>query len=182
MALESLLRSDDATLHWRQPSAWQYRFVLAAEGGREFASVDWHRSWRSEGRALSAGGAWTFDHEGFWKPRVLVRADDRPEPVAEVEITNVWLQNRAELRRGDDLLAVWEVTSFLRGIVQWLDADGQPLVTFRSGTDEGGAASWVRTQCRVDLSDAGFARPDRDLLLCLGWYLTVGLACAGPAG
>lgn len=178
MAFDTLLRSDDATLHWRQPSLWQFRFVLAAEGGREFASVDWRITWRSEGRALSGDGAWTFDHEGFWKPRVLVRADGQPDPVATVDVLDVWLQNCAELRRGAELVATWQLASYLRGIVHWFDADGQPLITFRSGTDEGGAVNWVRSQCRVDLTDAGFAHPDRDLLLCLGWYLTVAMTYA----
>jgi hypothetical protein len=179
MPLHTLTREDDATLHWRQPSSWQFRFLLVADGDREFATVDWRSSWRSEGRAVMGERAWTFDHEGFWKPRVLVRDDAHAQPVAALEITNAVLQNRAELRRGETLLAEWRLETFTFGRVVWRDAKGEPLITFRSGTDEGGPSSWLRTQCRVDFTDAGFAHPERDLLVCLGWYLTVSVSQLG---
>lgn len=65
------------------------------------------------------------------------------------------------------------MTSFLAGTVTWEDAGGSLLITFRRGTDEGGVTSWLRTQCRVDFTPAGFAHPHRDQLLTIGWYFTV---------
>jgi hypothetical protein len=172
MTLLPLTRADDATLHWRQPSAWHHRFLLAAANGREFATLDIESSWTTHARALTAEGAWVLRSVGTWHPRVVVSLDGQDDPIATFEITNVWLGNRAELRSGERVIAVWEMTSLLRGNVRWTDASGAPLIEFRAGTDEGGVFSW-RTECRVDFTDAGFAHADRDLLVCLGWYFTV---------
>lgn len=115
---------------------------------------------------------WRFDQVGVWKPQM--RAFVGEELVATLEVANVWLGNRASLvAPSGQVIARWVMTSFLAGTVEWQDADGALLITFRCGTDKGGVGSWLRTQCRVDFTPAGFAHPDRDLLLTIGWYFTV---------
>jgi hypothetical protein len=121
---------------------------------------------------------WRFDQVGVWKPQM--RAFVGEELVATLEVANVWLGNRASLvAPSGQVIARWVMTSFLAGTVEWQDADGALLITFRRRTDEGGVDSWLRTQCRVDFTPAGFAHPDRDLLLTIGWYFTV--LAADPA-
>jgi len=118
------------------------------------------------------GRRWDFRSEGLWRPPMLVIQGSTE--VASLRVEHPWTSTRAILRiSGGRPIASWVMTSLLRGDVSWQAEDGAPLVVFRRGTDEGGIAGWWRTQCRVDLSPAGFAHPDRDLLLCLGWRFTV---------
>ena len=172
IALNTLTQADDSTLHWRQPEAMKWRFVLAAEGGRSFGMLDFTSWTGNKVAAETAHTQWRFDQVGVWKPQM--RAFVGEELVATFEVANVWLGNRASLvAPSGQVIARWVMTSFLAGTVEWQDADGALLITFRCGTDKGGVGSWLRTQCRVDFTPAGFAHPDRDLLLTIGWYFTV---------
>jgi hypothetical protein len=171
MTWDQLTPADDATLHWRQPGILSTEFVLVAAGDRRFARIVADPLHARRARAESATGAWRFEQVGFWTPSIVVRDGTADVEVARLDVRSAWTMNAADLSGADGAIATWEMTSFLQGIVVWHDGHGAPLVTFRRGTDEGGMASWFRTQCRVDLSAAGFAHPQRDLLLCLGWYL-----------
>lgn len=172
MTYATLLPHDDASLHWRQPEALKWRFVLAAAGDRVLGLLEFCSRTASDFTAETAGGRWRFERVGAWTPKIRALVSD--DVVATLEVSNAWLNNRAALNAPDGrVIAQWVMTSYLKGLVEWQDADGAPLITFRKGTDEGGAASWWRTQCRVDFTPAGFAHPDRDLLLTIGWYFTV---------
>ena len=168
----TLTPADDASLHWRQPTVFGGLHVMASERG-EFASLDWSAGLRYSARAACASGEWEFVVKGAWKPRIEARLIDSDTTLATLEITNAWLGNRAELMMGESITAVWESTSFLSGSAHWVTVDKEPLIIFRSGTDEGGAVNWLKTQCRVDLRQAGYEHPHRDFLLCIGWFLTV---------
>ncbi|HYW30145.1 MAG TPA: hypothetical protein VE869_01480 [Gemmatimonas sp.] len=172
MTFLTLIPADDPTLHWRQPSILGSRHVMASDRG-ELAAMDFTNGLSSSASASCASGVWQFLVKGSWQPRVIVTRSGQDAPFATLEITNAWLGNRAELTTDDAIAAVWESTGFLSGSARWVTTDDQPLVTFRSGTDEGGAVNWLKTQCRVDLSPNGYEHPHRDLLLCIGWVLTV---------
>lgn len=179
MPFDTLTPADDATLHWRQPGALGTALVLVAAGDRTFARLATDAARVGHARAESASGAWTFEQQGFWTPSIVVRRADDGAEVARLDVRSAWTMKHADLAGAEGAIARWEMTSFLKGIVTWQGADGTPLVTFRRGTDEGGVASWFRTQCRVDLTPEGFAHPHRDLLLCLGWFL--GASAMEPA-
>jgi len=173
MSCESLSPTDDATLHWRQPSIVSSRWLMAAADDRTLGQLEFTSPWSgSKAAAETANGRWQYEHVGLWKPKVIARVNDIN--VASLEIANSWLYNRAALVAPDGrVIARWETSSFVTGKVEWQDDAGAPLIEYRRGTDEGGAASWWRTQCRVDFTAAGFAHADRDLLLTIGWYFTV---------
>jgi hypothetical protein len=172
MTFDLLTPDDDATLHWRQPDATAWHFLLQAAGGRTLGRLSMDAWSGSKGSAATAGGAWHFRSEGFWRPRMVVQAGDAD--VATLQMDNPWIGTRAALVAGDGHpIATWVMASVLGGDVSWQDAEGAPLITFRRGTDEGGRSGWWRTQCRVDFTPAGFADPERDLLLCLGWHFSV---------
>lgn len=178
MTWAQLTPADDASLHWRQPNPLAYEHVLVAEGGRRFARITVDAQGR-RARAESANGAWQFEQLGFWTPSIAALDGVTEREVARLDVRSAWTMNKADLSSAEGPIATWEMTSFLRGTVVWQDVHGAPLVTFRRGADEGGMASWFRTQCRVDFTEAGFAHPHRDLLLCLGWYL--GMSASSPA-
>lgn len=172
MHFDMLTQADDSTLHWRQPDVFKRRFLLAAAGDRTLGHVDFSPPEGKRIVAQTAQGQWQFEQVGSWKPQTRAFVGDAL--VATFEIANVWLMNRAALMSpSGEVIAQWVMTSFLTGTVEWQDNAGALLMTFRRGTDEGGVASWLRTQCRVDFTPAGFAHPQRDLLLTIGWYFTV---------
>ncbi|MCU0636135.1 MAG: hypothetical protein MUE41_14805, partial [Gemmatimonadaceae bacterium] len=172
MTFIPLTRDHDATLHWRQPDSMRYRWVLAAAPDQHIGALDYTNWSGGAARGETATGTWAFEHAGVWRPRIIARVGEAE--IARLEVTNAWLQNRASLVAPDGRqIAEWEMTSFLRGEVQWLAEDGARLITFRGGTDDAGISSWWRTECRVDFTPGGFAHPQRDLLLCIGWYLAV---------
>jgi hypothetical protein len=172
MTYPPILPSDDASLHWRQPDASKFRFDLTAAGDRTLGHVE-ITSWKMNlVMAETAAGVWRFEHVGLWSPKVRALVDD--VEVATLEVKNAWLGNRASLVAPDGhVIGQWVTAMFAMGSAEWQDAEGQTLIAFRSGTDEGGMATWWRTQCRVDFTAAGFAHPDRDLMLTIGWYFTV---------
>lgn len=172
MKFETLTQSDDSTLHWRQPDILKLRFILAAEGDRTLGEVDFSPPEGKRIVAQTAQGQWQFELVGNWKPQTRVYVGDAL--VATFDILNQWMNDRAALMSSSGaVIAQWVMTSYLKGTVEWQDDAGNVLMTFRRGTDEGGVASWLRTQCRVDFTPAGFAHPERDLLLTLGWSFTV---------
>lgn len=172
MKFDILTRADDATLHWRQPELLKMRYVLVAEGDRTLGHLDFSPPAGKRIIAETAQGQWQFEQVGSWKPQT--RAFVGEELVATLEVANVWLGNRAALvSTSGKVIAQWVMTSYLKGSVEWQDDAGALLIAFRGGTDEGGVATWLRDQCRVDFTPAGFAHPHRDLLLTIGWYFTV---------
>jgi hypothetical protein len=166
-----LTPTDDATLHWRQPGSWDRHWVLQAEE-RTLGSLEYTSQWKDRAIAETAAGRWTFEPEGFWKPRVIVQQGGAA--LFALEVTNAWVQNHAVLTTVDGTpVAIWEMTSYLRGLVEWRAQDGGPLIQYRKGADEGGIGDWVRWQCRVDFAPEGFTHAERDMLVCLGWHLNL---------
>jgi hypothetical protein len=172
MAFDILTQADDSTLHWRQPDRLTRLFVLAAEGDRTLGRLEVVEGDTPGIVAETAQGTWRFDNIGSWTPHL--RAFVGEEMVATLEVTDKLFNSRATLvDASGQPIAQWVMTRFLAGTVEWQDSEGSTLITFRRGTDEGGTATWFRTQCRVDFTPAGFAHPDRDLLLTMGWHFMV---------
>jgi hypothetical protein len=172
MTYRPLAREADATLHWRQPKPLAYRWVLASDDA-EFGAMWSDAKWTGNPVLLeTAVGRWRLVSEGLARWSVVAYPAEGNEELLSLVMTNMWLGNRAEFRGPDGVVAVWEYTSFWKGIAEVRSVNDTLLQTFRSGVDEGGVAAWWRSQCRVDFTEEGFAHPQRDLLCGMGWLLT----------
>jgi hypothetical protein len=169
--------ADDASLHWRQTRLLQWDFTLSSDRG-EHASMTIDGS-SAVAVARTASSIWSFQRNGS-SPLVVTAHDGvhadvatlrTVAPIATLSMTDGLRQATAELRASDVHIAQWRLTNVLNGDAAWVTPDGHRLIAFRRGVDDGTPVDWMKTQTRVDFSEAGFVHQRRDLLVCLGWYL-----------
>jgi hypothetical protein len=161
-------------LHWTQPDPFARAYQLGA-GGEILATLRWQKPWGSLARATTAAGVWTLKRDGFWHPRILVRAAGSD---AEAATFRAGFGGAGILEMADGRLFFWGSTNFWQVEWIWQDAVKRPLVRFRS-------KHGLRTaEATVTIEPAGRGHPDLPLLVTLGWYLLMLLAldAASAAG
>ena len=161
-------------LVWEKPRATSKEFELRA-GEEVLATLRWPKAWWSSlAEAASAGGEWTFERSGFWKPKTTIRAPGSETEQATFE------QNW----RGAGVLQLpygpayrWEKESFWGARFVWKDATGNPLVRFRYRALKPG---------EVEVTPSAASVSDLPLLVVFGWYVLVtavqSAAAAGAGG
>lgn len=172
-----LLAADDLpSLEWRMPEWVGHDWILVS-AARCFARLRClgERDWKVI--VESATGVVALDLEPTWRdPTLAVRSRD-----ARLEHARLLLDrgfrayNGADLTTADGTTARWELSSVLFGTrAHWRDSSGSLLIEYRGGsTAPFSIGKLLRTECRVRVTPAGFAHPQRDVMLWTGWYLAL---------
>ena len=145
-------------LLWIQPAARRRDHELHA-GDDVVATLRFQRG--SLADAEAEGEHWTFKRQGFWQPRVTVRA---PGSDADLAVFRPRWAGGGTLEFADGRTAQLRSANFWQSEWVWQEKD-QPLVLFK------GRHGFVKARGAVEIQTGAVAREDTPLLLLLGWYL-----------
>ena len=148
-------------LLWIQPARLKSEFELRA-GEEILGSLRFQRSSLAAGE--TADQSWTFKREGFWHPRITVRVPGSDDNVATFQPG--WAGGGTlELQPGRQLRFV--AANFWHSQWDWVDAQSQPLVHFKSHQ------GLLKVEGEVTVEAGAMKSPELPLLVVLGWYLLV---------
>jgi hypothetical protein len=145
-------------LLWLQPAARKREHELRA-GEDLVATLRFQRG--SLADAEAEGHHWTFKRQGFWQPRVTVRA---PGSDADVAVFRPRWAGGGTLDFADGLSVRLSSANFWQSQWVWQEKD-QPLILFK------GRHGIVKAKGAVEIQPGAESRPDTPLLVLLGWYL-----------
>jgi hypothetical protein len=111
--------------------------------------------------AEAEGHHWTFKRQGFWQPRVTVRA---PGSDADVAVFRPRWAGGGTLDFADGRSVRLSSANFWQSQWVWQEKD-QPLILFK------GRHGIVKAKGAVEVQPGAESRPDTPLLVLLGWYL-----------
>ncbi|MDQ2944198.1 MAG: hypothetical protein M3R21_11095, partial [Candidatus Dormibacteraeota bacterium] len=112
-------------LLWVQPARLKSEFELLA-GEELLGTLRWQRASLAMGE--TADRSWTFKREGFWHPRITVRVAGSDDNVATFQPG--WAGGGALDLAGRQLR--FGAANFWHSQWDWLDAQNQPLIHFKS--------------------------------------------------
>ena len=111
--------------------------------------------------AEAEGHHWTFKRQGFWQPRVTVRA---PGSDADVAVFRPRWAGGGTLDFADGRSVRLSSANFWQSQWVWEEKD-QPLILFK------GRHGIVKAKGAVEIQPGAESRADTPLLVLLGWYL-----------
>lgn len=148
-------------LVWVQPARLKQEFDLKADD-EVVGTLHWNRA--SLATAETAGQSWTFKREGFWHPRITVRLPGSDDNIATFQPG--WAGGGTlDLAWGPQVR--FAAANFWHSQWDWIHAQGQPLVHFKSHH------GLLKVEGQVEIEPGGIELPDLPLLVVLGWYLLV---------
>lgn len=145
-------------LLWIQPAARRREHELRA-GDDVVATLRFQRG--SLADAEAEGHHWTFKRQGFWQPRVTVRA---PGSDADVAVFRPRWAGGGALDFADGRSVRLSSANFWQSQWVWQEKD-QPLILFK------GRHGIVKAKGAVEIQPGAESRLDTPLLVLLGWYL-----------
>jgi hypothetical protein len=148
-------------LVWVQPARLKQEFELRA-GDEVIGTLRWQRS--SLAIAETAEQSWTFKREGFWHPRITARIAGSDDNIATFQPG--WAGGGTlDLDPGKQLR--FGAANFWHSQWDWIDAQNQPLVHFKSHQ------GLLKVEGEVAIEPGAIKSPEMPLLVVLGWYLLV---------
>jgi hypothetical protein len=145
-------------LLWIQPAGRRREHELRAADD-VVATLRFQRGSLAEAEA--EGHHWTFKRQGFWQPRVTVRA---PGSDADVAVFRPRWAGGGTLDFADGRSVRLSSANFWQSQWVWQEKD-QPLILFK------GRHGIVKAKGAVEIQPGAESRPDTPLLVLLGWYL-----------
>ena len=161
MRVRTIAEVADQELVWIQPARLTQSFELQASD-EVVATLEFQRASLASGE--TADQRWTFKREGFWHPQVTVRVPDSDANVAVFK--PAWTGGGTlEIPQGRQLR--FGAANFWHSQWDWLDAQNQPLVHFKSHQ------GLLKVEGEVTIEASAVKSPDLPLLVVVGWYLLV---------
>lgn len=151
-------------LLWTPTKGVQRSYDLRA-GEETLGTLRWERG--TLAAADLGDDHWTFKREGFWHPRVTVRAAGSTTDLA---IFRPGWSGAGTLELSPARSVQWRAANMWHSQWAWHEADGRPLLHFKS------RQGWTRHEASVTIEPAAVGSPELPLLAALGWYLLVLLA------
>ena len=158
------------TLRWVQPSVWKMNYQLV-RGSEEITSLRFKSSFSYQATVDNADGCWTFDMNGFFRPRVSIRFCGSETEIASFRYEG-WkgggtleFQNRPRLLVTANL---WQTHLDLQEI------SGENLMNFKYDS------VWC-TSATVRIPPNALSTPEISWLVALGWYLMVIMQASGSS-
>ena len=130
--------------------------------GRVVATLRWQGD--SHAVAETAEGRWSFERPFLRRSPVSVREVGSGPDIATY--VSDWTGG-GTLRMPRGRRVHWSAANFWRSRWGWKDGDGTPLARFES------RQRLLKVEGRVRIEEAALTIPHLDLLVTLGWYLTV---------
>lgn len=162
--MHSLTEVADQDLLWT-PSPGQKKTYELRAGEEIMGTVRFERS--SLATAEVSGASWTFKREGFWHPRVTIRLAGSATNLA---IFRPGWMGAGTLELPPTRQIHWRSAGFWQSSWTWQEADGRPLVHFKS------RHKWAKMEGEVAVEPVATDLAELPLLVALGWYLLVLLA------
>jgi hypothetical protein len=156
--VRSISETADQERLWTQPAAFQREHELRA-GDDVVATLRFQRG--SLADAEAAGAHWTFKRQGFWQPRVTVRAAGSDVDLAVFHPR--WVGG-GTLEFPDGRALRLSSANFWQSEWLWQDAE-KPLIRFK------GRHGFIKANGAVEIQPEAIANPDLAMLVLLGWYL-----------
>jgi hypothetical protein len=160
MEMRQISEVADQELLWVQPAKMKMDFELRA-GDEVVATLGWQRASLATGR--TSDHEWTFKREGFWHPRITVRA---PGSDANLALFNPHWAGGGTLELDGRLLR-FGAANFWHSQWDWLGSDDAPLLHFKS------RRRILKIEGQVEVDPVARTSPDLPLLSVLVWYLLV---------
>lgn len=164
---------------WIQPKTIQQIYELRTKDDL-YGTLIFPKTFGSLAEAESSEGKWTFKRVGFFNTRITVRELGAENDIAVFKPK--WTGNAGIVEMANGKIYNWQSSNFWSTKVDFIDANGNAVVTFRSGVDEPKLKDWFKTQARVEVSEFGRDLPELSILVMLGWYLIVVLNMDSSAG
>jgi hypothetical protein len=73
----------------------------------------------------------------------------------------------------DGRVYLWKVANFWATKYAFSDAQGNVLVTYKSGSDEQKLSNLFKQQAQVEVAPEAWQLPELAFLVLLGWYLVI---------
>ena len=150
-------------LAWKQPSALNRNFELKS-GDSLLAEVRFKKALGTLAIARTAEHAWTFKRSGFLNPVVTARLVGTETDVAAFRAKWTARSGSLDLASGEQL--TMRAANFWGSEWAVENASGALLMQIHE-------KGMVHFSARYEITDAGKARGDLGLLLCLSWYVLV---------
>jgi hypothetical protein len=148
-------------LLWVQPARLTQEFELR-DGDEVVGTLRWARPSLATGE--TANQSWTLKREGFWHPRITVRVPPSEDNIAT--FAPGWAGG-GMLDLGSGVQLRFGAASFWHSQWDWIDAQNQPLVHFKSHQ------GLLKVEGQINIEAGAIERPDLPVLVVLGWYLLV---------
>jgi hypothetical protein len=155
---------------WVQPKTFERRYRLMVDD-QEVAALDFQSAFGSLAAAATSTDRWTFKRVGFFNPRVTVRREGSEADLAVYRPR--WTGSEGRLEFADGRVLLWKTANFWATEYVFTMPEGDPLLLFRQGLEDGKLNDFFKAQARVVFQPESGLLTDLPLLVLLGWYLMI---------
>jgi hypothetical protein len=177
--MKSLKEAGQEHLSWMQPKTTHQLFELRLKDDL-FGTLVFPKSVGSLAQAETSEGRWTFKRVGFFSTRITVRKSGEENDIAAFKPNLMVTSGVLEFSNGNKYQ--WHSANFWETKFEFKDANGEIVVTFRSGVEDPKLKDWFKTQARVEIAEHKNNLPELSIMILLGWYLIIVLQMDSSAG
>lgn len=177
--MKSFKEAGKEHLSWMQPKTTQQLFELRLKD-KLFGTLIFPKSVGSLANAETSEGKWTFKRVGFFSTRITVRKNGEENDIAAFKPNLMATTGVLEFSNGKKYQ--WHAANFWDTKFEFKNAEGETVVTFRSGVDDPKFKDWFKTQARVEIAENNNNLTELSIIILLGWYLIIVLQMDSSAG
>lgn len=177
--MKSLKETTGEHLNWTQPKATHQSFELRSHKDL-YGSLIFPKSVGSLAEAETLEGKWTFKRVGFFSTHITVRKSGEEKDIAIFKPNLMASTGVLEFSGGKNFQ--WHAANFWETKFEFKNANGEVVVTFRSGIEEPKLKDWFKTQARVEIPEQINDLAELSIMILLGWYLIVAFQMDSSAG
>lgn len=111
-------------LEWVKPNWLRNEYELRADENTTLARMRLRGGAGAE--VAVAGGAFSIQRKGFWRPKLLVTQGDPPMPIAT--LSRIGNGGALDFSDGQTQQYVWKKARMLSGEYLWVDSAGRPVL------------------------------------------------------
>jgi len=177
--MKSLKEAIQEHLNWTQPKATHQSFELRLHD-QLYGTLVFPKSVGSLAEAETFDGKWTFKRVGFFSTKISVRNFGEENDIASFKPN--MMASSGVLEFADGKKFQWHAANFWETKFEFKDANGETVVTFRSGIEEPKLKDWFKTQARVEIPEYKNNVPEISIMVLLGWYLIIAFQMDSSTG
>jgi hypothetical protein len=177
--MKSLKEAGQEHLNWMQPKTTHQLFELKFNDDL-YGTLLFPKSVGSLAEAETLDGKWSFKRVGFFTTRITVRKMGEENDIASFKPN--MMASSGVLEFADGKKFQWHAANFWETKFEFKDANGETVVTFRSGIEEPKLKDWFKTQARVEIPEHKNNLPELSIMVLLGWYLIIVLQMDSSTG
>lgn len=177
--MKSLKEAGQEHISWTQPKATHQMFELKSKDYL-YGTILFPKSVGSLAEAETLDGKWSFKRVGFFTTRITIRKRGEENDIAFFKPN--MMASSGVLEFADGKKFQWHAANFWETKFEFKDANGEIVVTFRSGVEDPKLKDWFKTQARVEIAEDKINVPELSIMILLGWYLIIVLQMDSSTG